>query len=62
MTKPVEPGVGPSPAAPTSIEDDTREPYEAPRMDVEQLFETLALACGKRLGQSFACNRIPNQS
>jgi len=28
-------------------EDDLREPYEPPKMECDELFEQLALACGK---------------
>lgn len=55
-----EPGEVPS--VEPSVAGDPREPYEPPRMDAEQLFETLALACAKRRGRAFNCGRIPNQS
>jgi len=28
-------------------ENDSREPYEPPKMECDELFEQLALACGK---------------
>ncbi len=37
----------------TSVADG-REPYDAPRMEIEELFEVLALACGKTFG-NFQC-------
>jgi hypothetical protein len=30
--------------------EDDRLPYEAPKFEVEQLFEVLALSCGKLVG------------
>jgi hypothetical protein len=30
--------------------------YEPPEILSQEVFETTALACGKRPGQSFACN------
>jgi len=30
-----------------SDQSDSREPYEPPKLEVEELFESLALACGK---------------
>ena len=57
MKKPNEPGTERSPEV-----VDEREPYEAPRMEAEELYETLALACGKIRPVTFACSRSPNQS
>jgi len=42
--------------------DDPREPYEAPRLETEELFEVLALACGKTSPVSFNCQRLPRLS
>jgi hypothetical protein len=36
---------------------DSREPYEAPRLESEELFEVLALACGKVNPTSLGCVR-----
>jgi hypothetical protein len=42
--------------------DDPREPYEAPRLECEELFEVLALACGKVQGVSHSCNMGRNRA
>jgi hypothetical protein len=39
-----------------------KRPYEPPRIESETIFETTALACGKRAGQSGNCNRHPQNS
>ena len=39
-----------------------KRPYEAPAIASEQIFETTALACGKRMGQGFTCNVRPKAS
>ncbi len=45
------------------ISSDVREPYEAPRLESEELFEVLALACGKIVpGSTFNCSRQPRAS
>ena len=36
-------------------ENDPREPYEPPKLECEELFETLALACGKITPVTFPC-------
>ncbi len=41
---------------------DPREPYEAPRLESEELFEVLALACGKIQPQTFNCARFNRNS
>jgi hypothetical protein len=41
---------------------DAREPYEPPRLETEELFEVLALACGKVNPTSFNCQRFPRLS
>jgi hypothetical protein len=41
---------------------DGREPYEAPRLETEELFEVLALACGKVQPTSFNCQRLNRAS
>jgi hypothetical protein len=38
-------------------ETDAREPYEPPKLECEELFETLALACGKIQPVTFNCQR-----
>ncbi len=43
-------------------ETDPREPYEAPKLEVEELFEILALACGKIQPLSFSCRQNPRNS
>ena len=48
-----------------SSEPGTRQgkrPYEAPAVVSEQIFETTALACGKRMGQGGKCNARPKAS
>jgi hypothetical protein len=47
----------PEPAAQSA-----KRPYEAPAIVSEQIFETTALACGKRMGQGGKCNRRPKAS
>jgi hypothetical protein len=39
-----------------------RRPYEPPAIVSEQMFETTALACGKRMGQGGKCNARPKAS
>jgi hypothetical protein len=39
-----------------------KRPYEAPAIVSEQIFETTALACGKRIGQGGKCNTRPKAS
>jgi len=53
-----------SPNSQGSITDETdaREPYEAPRLESEELFEVLALACGKVQPVSFNCQRLNRAS
>lgn len=42
---------------------DLRAPYEAPRFECEELFEVLALACGKQsTTPTVACQGNPNVS
>jgi hypothetical protein len=42
---------------------DGREPYEAPRLESEELFEVLALACGKiHPSDSLTCRRLTRAS
>ena len=40
----------------------SKRPYEAPAIVSEQIFETTALACGKRPAQGGKCNRRPKAS
>jgi hypothetical protein len=39
-----------------------KRPYEAPAIVSEQIFETTALACGKRPAQGGKCNVRPKAS
>ena len=39
-----------------------KRPYEAPAISSEQIFETTALACGKRQAQGGKCNTRPKAS
>jgi hypothetical protein len=43
-------------------ENDPREPYEPPKLECEELFETLALACGKIQPVTFRCQRTNRAS
>jgi hypothetical protein len=43
-------------------ENDPREPYEAPKLECEDLFETLALGCGKIQPVTFNCARANRRS
>jgi hypothetical protein len=38
-------------------DNDPREPFEEPTLECEELFETLALACGKIQPVTFNCQR-----
>jgi hypothetical protein len=40
-----------------NVVEDTREPYESPRLEVEDLFEVLALACAKTPGRAQCTGR-----
>jgi hypothetical protein len=46
---------------PTTVTD-AREPYEEPTLEVEELFEVLALSCGKINPTNFSCFRLPRLS
>jgi hypothetical protein len=46
----------------TIVNEDTREPYESPRIEAEELYEVLALACGKVIPNQANCVRLANQS
>jgi hypothetical protein len=39
-----------------------KRPYSKPACVSEEIFETTALACGKRYGQSGQCNALPSAS
>ena len=39
-----------------------KRPYEAPAIVSEQIFETTALACGKKPAQGSKCNARPKAS
>lgn len=39
-----------------SPESRPKKPYEPPAIQTEEIFETTALACAKRPGQSAMCN------
>ncbi len=43
-------------------ENDKREPYQSPTLECDELFETLALACGKIQPVTFNCSRVPRLS
>ena len=49
-------------SAATITDQDTREPYEAPRLEAEELYEVLALACGKVVPNQANCVRLNRQS
>ena len=42
--------------------DDGREPYEPPTIESEDLFEVVALSCGKINPTTLACIRVPKMS
>jgi hypothetical protein len=42
--------------------EDAREPYEPPRLECEELFEVLALACGKVQPTQATCIRLSRAS
>lgn len=54
----------PEETAATSDTGDSRQPYEPPQMEIEELFEVVALSCGKLPAQIFrdACRRSPRLS
>ncbi len=39
-----------------------RKPYQPPRVETEEVFETLALACGKIGNTTFNCSRLNKNS
>ena len=41
---------------PERAAEQVKRPYEAPAIASEQIFETTALACGKKAGQGPKCN------
>jgi hypothetical protein len=43
-------------------ETDPREPYDAPKLECEQLFEILALGCGKIQPVTFNCRTTNRRS
>ena len=47
-------------ATPTTV--DNRAPYEPPEVIGEELFETLALACGKATPAQMSCIQVPRVS
>jgi hypothetical protein len=49
-------------AGPEQRGEQGKRPYEAPAIASEQIFETTALACGKRMGQGAKCNVRPKNS
>jgi hypothetical protein len=44
------------------VTDDARAPYEPPTLDCDELFETLALACGKVQPMTHNCQTKNRQS
>ena len=46
-----------------TLENDGRESYEPPRLESEELYEVLALVCGKLVGSgTFSCRRFHRNS
>jgi hypothetical protein len=43
-------------------ENDPREPYEPPKLEMEEMFETLALACGKIQPLTQNCQLVTRNS
>ena len=50
------------PESERAAEQGSKRPYEAPAIASEQIFETTALACGKRPAQGGKCNVRPKAS
>lgn len=46
------------PGNPATAPLEERKPYHKPSFRFEQVFETLALQCGKMAGTSGACNMV----
>jgi len=46
----------------TAKEKGRKKPYSRPACLSEEIFETTALACGKRPGQGGTCNAAPRSS
>jgi hypothetical protein len=44
------------------VENDPREPYERPSIECEELYEVLALTCGKVVPRTTGCKIAANQS
>jgi hypothetical protein len=53
---------GQTPRDATGGEGGGKRPYEPPRIKSEPIFETTALACGKRSGQGGNCIKHPQNS
>lgn len=53
---------GPDETDSPKAESDDREEYEPPKLEVDQLYETLALACGKIHPGRFGCFVVPRMS
>ena len=47
---------------PEAAQEQARRPYEPPAIVSEQIFETTALACGKRPAQGGKCSARPKAS
>jgi hypothetical protein len=47
---------------PGAAQEQARRPYEPPAIVSEQIFETTALACGKRPAEGGKCNSRPKAS
>ena len=47
---------------PERVAEQGKRPYEAPAIVSEQMFETTALACGKRPAEGGKCNARPKAS
>lgn len=50
------------PNDPSPPGSDPRRPYEPPTIECEELFEVLALSCGKINPNTIACIQIPKMS
>ena len=61
MNMPKKPAAAPA-DVPAEAKGRTRKPYEKPGFAREQLFETMALACGKTNPVSGACRAVKKNS
>ena len=61
MSQPDDP-TGGQPDAPADVDRGARKPYQKPAFSREQLFETMALACGKANVTIVQCKLVKKNS